>query len=203
VLLISSAESQEKASPEVLRDPEALRAFRDGRPEVLEEIYWTHVDLVANVVRNGTSRVGGAPADVRADLVQETFARAFSERARMAYDGLRPYRPYLLTICRNLLADWSRVRGREIPFDLVQDSLEAPYARDAEPFADPQTMAVVNAYVASLPAKLNEVYRERYEKGVSPVEAARALGLSRQSIRTAEQTLRKGLLRALRRAGLR
>ena len=40
--------------------------------------------------------------------MQEAFRRAFEERARSAYDGLRPYRRYLLTITRNLVIDQLR-----------------------------------------------------------------------------------------------
>ena len=61
--------------------------------------------------------VGGVcrqPQDL-ADLVQEVFMRAFSREGRQAYDGLRDYGPYLFAIARNVLVDWARVRGREIP----------------------------------------------------------------------------------------
>jgi RNA polymerase sigma-70 factor, ECF subfamily len=48
------------------------------------------------------------------DLVQDSFMRAFSPPARAAYDGIRDYGPYLLTIVRNTVADALRVRQREV-----------------------------------------------------------------------------------------
>ncbi len=124
------------------RKPGLLRAFRDGRREALAEVYWANIDVVAAVARRGATLVSGAKvagvwSDEHHDLVQETFARAFSERARLAYDGLRDYRPYLLTVCRNLLADWARQRGREVPEDVL-------LRLDQEP--DPTQAAIPQAW---------------------------------------------------------
>jgi len=164
--------------------PELLRAFRAGERDALERVYWAYVDAVAQVARYGArlgerAAVTGAPREDWGDLVQETFSRAFGERARLAYDGLRPYRPYLLTICRNLLAEGARRRGGALPA---------------------HELAVVEKYVAGLEARLAAVYRQRYIAGATQEEAARALGLSRQQLRTLEEKLRRGLRRALEKA---
>lgn len=54
-------------------------------------------------------------------LVQNTFVRAFSPSARAAYDGLRPFGSYLVTIARNLLIDEARARNRERRVETVAD----------------------------------------------------------------------------------
>src|SRR5258706_11892085 len=88
--------------------PALLDAFYRGDGPALEDVYWGYVDLVEGIARHGFlvlrsgQRVHGAGRDEIADLVQETFARAFGDRARRAYDGQRPYGPYLATIARNL-----------------------------------------------------------------------------------------------------
>jgi RNA polymerase sigma-70 factor, ECF subfamily len=170
--------------------PGLLPRFRRGERAALEEIYFAYVDLVAFVVRQSAH---GAHA---ADLIQETFARAFAERARLGYDGLRPYRPFLLTIARNLLVDDARKRGRELVVEDPPEPLPSEGAADPE-WADADTVAVVERYVAGLDARLRALYEERYVKDRSQNEAAAALGLTRQKVRTLEEKLRRGLERAL------
>jgi RNA polymerase sigma factor (sigma-70 family) len=190
-------------------DPELLAAFRRGERSALERVYWTYVQRVERIVRYGHalthkgSRVAGALRGEVADLVQETFSRAFAPRARMAYDGARPYGPYLSMIARNLLTDWARKRGRLVAFDELLDEDEAPEpAQDDElPWADADTLRLVERYLASLDADLRAVHRERYERGLSQLEAATALGLTRQQLRTREARLRDGLAAALRELG--
>ena len=96
---------------------ELLLAFREGTREALTRVYQHYVDEVARGVRRGfflgegRERIPGAPDDqAQRELVQEVFLRAFSEKARNAYDGLRPFRPYLMRIVRNLLIDYWRRR---------------------------------------------------------------------------------------------
>src|SRR5262249_11634628 len=105
--------------------PERLQAFRIGERAVVEEGYWAYLSLVERIVRHGFRRTGaaeaaGVPTSEIADAVQEVFARAFREKARLAYDGIREYGPFLTTIARNVVADWGRRRGHsvvEIPID--------------------------------------------------------------------------------------
>ncbi len=86
--------------------PGVLAGFRAGSHEALTVVYRSHLDEIAELVRRGfqLDRTSGAsvrgltsPAE-QCDLIQETFARAFSSAARQAYDGLSPYRWYLLRI---------------------------------------------------------------------------------------------------------
>jgi RNA polymerase sigma factor (sigma-70 family) len=179
------------------RDRALLEAFRAGEAPALERVYREYVDLVTDVVRRGTNfsgggRVGGVTGVDLYDLVQESFARAFSLKARLAYDGVRDYRPYLLTIVRNLLADWARKRGREVPSEA---ELEPPAPE--EPWADPATMAAVEAYVRDLEPPLDRLYEVRFVRGVSQAEAASEMGIGRQSVRTLEKRLREGLVARL------
>jgi RNA polymerase sigma-70 factor (ECF subfamily) len=190
-------------------DAALLARFRAGDRAALERVYWAYVDRVETVVRHGFQilREGGAtqipgvgPSEV-GDLVQETFVRAFAERARLAYDGLRDYAPFLSTIARNLLVDRARKQGRELQLDDLAQ-LDAAAPPPDEPYADEPTMKAVKEYLESLSPELRGVHEQRYGRGVSQEEAARALGLSRQQIRTLEKRLRDGLSAHLERAGL-
>jgi DNA-directed RNA polymerase specialized sigma24 family protein len=101
-----------------------------------------------------------------------------------------------MTICRNLVVDDARKRGRELVVDEPPEPLPSDAAQDPE-WADADTVAVVERYVAGLDSKLRALYEERYVKDRSQNEAAAALGLTRQKVRTLEEKLRRGLEQAL------
>ena len=199
--------------PLLRTDRALLDRFRVGAPEALGTVYWEYVRKVERLlsagfeVRSRGTRVGGAcrqPDDL-ADLVQEVFARAFSQESRWVYDGLRDYGPYLYAIARNVLVDWARKRGREIPTPWAE--LDAaiemtPVLEDTVPWAEPVTMRVVEEYLGALPQDLRAVHKLRHEEGLSQEQAAEKLGVGRQTLRTLERRLRDGLAAALDAAGI-
>jgi RNA polymerase sigma factor (sigma-70 family) len=190
--------------------PELLAGFRRGDRSALEAVYWAYVDRVERVVARGHSiarkgkRVEGAGEGNVADLVQEVFLRAFADRARAAYDGVRDYAPYLTVIARNLLTDFARKQGREASFELLDedDAPAAPEPGDGEAWADAETIRVVENFLEGLDEELRGVHHTRYELGMSQERAAEALGCTRQQFRTREARLRDGLRKALRDARL-
>jgi RNA polymerase sigma-70 factor (ECF subfamily) len=186
-----------------------LQRFRSGERSALNEVYWAYVGDVEQLIRRGFALTRGVEirgvgaSSQLADLVQDVFVKAFSPSARTAYDGLRNYRPYLLTIARNVLIDWARRSNREISVDDSElEAMLAQEAPDEPPQQDIQMMNVVEEYVSTLPPVARDVYRERYVHCRSQNEAAETLSLSRQQIRTWEARLRKGVVRALMRAGV-
>jgi RNA polymerase sigma factor (sigma-70 family) len=192
--------------PVFREDPELLRAYREGRRDALERVYRHYVRIVERYLRAfaRTSRDAAlGEGDAIADLLQEVFVRAFSAGARQGYDGLRDFGPYLTTIARNCFLDTVRARGQIGPKDWQELSLALESAPEPpEVSCEPKTFAVLNAYLEALPARLRGVYEQRFVLGKSQEEASAALNLSRRAIRTAENTLRKGLRRALVRAGI-
>jgi len=194
--------------PFLARDAALLQRFRRGEQAALEMVYWAYVDRIERVARYGFRlaqkglHIEGVGPDELPDVVQETFARAFAERARLAYDGLRDYGPFLSTIARNLLADRARRRGREIPLDLGGEWDEAPPPTEEPAWASDALTAAVKAYLDGAPSELKGVHHERYVRCVSQEEAARVLGVSRQQLRTLEKRLRDGLSAYIEGAGL-
>jgi len=192
-------------------NPRLLRDFRDGSRDALERVYQTYVDRIAGIVRHGFRLPGqgvvvrglGFDATECADVVQEVFAKSFSHSARRSFDGLRDYGPYLYAITRNVLADRLRRSRRELPtpweeLQRAQDSaLEV--GDEAAAWGDERSVAVVRAYVATLDGRLRDVHQTRYIDGLSQREAAQALGIGRQTLRTLEDRLRAGLRRELER----
>jgi RNA polymerase sigma-70 factor (ECF subfamily) len=190
--------------------PDLLDAFRRGERNAFEEVYWTYVDRIEQLVRHGFvlarsgTHVNGSHRHEVGDLVHEIFAKAFSERARLAYDGLREYAPYLATIAKNLIIDWSRQRGREMPLGALGDGLEvAAPPQDEEPaWGEAATVAVVQSYLAELGPELRDVHHQRFVLGRSQYRAATELRISRQQVRTREKRLRQGLAQRLKTMGI-
>ncbi|NJK90066.1 MAG: hypothetical protein HC923_12225 [Myxococcales bacterium] len=84
-------------------------------------MYREHAPRVAAMLRHGfhfqsagrDCRFHGTRSEFDLeDRLQEVFARVFSERARLAYDGIHPFSAYITTIARNLVIDDFRKRRR-------------------------------------------------------------------------------------------
>jgi RNA polymerase sigma factor (sigma-70 family) len=179
-----------------------LQRFRAGERAVLAKIYFAYVDEVEAYVRRFLaiySRRGGAGSDL-GDLVQEAFVRAFAEKARHTFDGQREYGPFLGALARNLMVDWARRNGRELPTEDVDRFPESPPSE--REWADADTMAAVNAYIGELTPELREIHELRYVQCRSQEETCTALAISRQALRTREKHLREGLRRRLKRMHL-
>jgi RNA polymerase sigma factor (sigma-70 family) len=179
-----------------------VQGFRDGRRDVLADVYRRHVDEVERVVAQGLLRRGArrrnrgvTPVEVP-DLVQEVFARAFRDSARRSFDSRRRYSPFLATIARNLVIDW--MRRRRVELALPEDIADPRMGEAEVPWTDEALLHIVEGYVATLPERLGRVFEQRYVLGRSQTAAATALGITRQRLRTRENKLRAGLSRALR-----
>lgn len=199
----------------IVDDRELLTAFRDGRRDALERVYRLHVHDVARVLRRGfmyttndqPMRFAGIQSAFELEsLVQEVFTRAFAPRARLAYDGLRPYGAFLAGIARNVVLDQLRRAARH------GEVLEAPESLDqrAEPEggADATTSEderrgrelVVAFLETACDDRDRALYALRYERELSQVDAAREAGLTRIQVRRWEGKFRDRLLRFLKRA---
>lgn len=194
-------------------DPDLLRRFREGDREALAAVYREYVGAVAQTVAATLRRCGrdSSHGDWKVvatevpDLVQEVFVRAFDARARVRFDGTRLYGPFLGAIARHVVIDHLRRRYRQPVIEAAPPGDERPLVvlsgEDVDPFGDAMTAAVVARYVGNLPQDLREVHDALYVRGLSQREAAAALGLGRQVVRTLEARLREGLRLALAAAG--
>jgi RNA polymerase sigma factor (sigma-70 family) len=161
------------------------------------------VDCALRTLARASGYAAMAQPNAIADLLQEVFVRAFSPAARNAYDGIRDFKPYLLTIARNCFLDTLRATGREVPrrpeeLALVLDA----DVSELEGWADPRVVAAVEGFLRGLPPVVQGVCEQRLVLGRSQAEVSAALGLSRAEIRTSEGHLRRGLRKALVQAGI-
>ena len=172
-------------------------AYRAGNREALARIYRQYAPMV---YRHLARRVG-AVAELP-DIVQEVFIRALSERARARYDGAREYGPFLRVIARHVFVDWARRTGREVAAGL--DVVEA-VIDESPPDSSPGEAISIEAtatYVETLASELKGVYEERFVRARTQHQAAAALGISRQMLRTRERKLIAGLRRKLEETGI-
>ncbi|MCA9668623.1 MAG: sigma-70 family RNA polymerase sigma factor [Myxococcales bacterium] len=206
-------------------DRRLLEGFRRGDTDALTRVYNEYAPALAAFLARGFTfsskgrllqfRGYHQPFDLE-NALQETFARAFSERARMAYDGLSPYKSYLTAIARNLVL--SELRRREIAMSqLVQvrddgqevapsvanvdaSSPDLMAAEQPQPSAEHEFMRqellkLYQAFVDELDAQEQGFFNARFEQRQTQVDAGAAVGLSHMQARTLEKKLRKRFLK--------
>jgi RNA polymerase sigma factor (sigma-70 family) len=183
-----------------------LQRFRSGEQDALAEVYAAYVEKVGRLVRSGclvrrgnggiAGRVCVSPQD-HPDVIQEVFVKALSPSGRRGYDATRDYGPYLLIIARNTMISWLRKRSCA---QSVTRSVAVRAGLDFEgraPWEDDAIVAAAERYLSNLPPELHAAYRHRYVENLTQQQTARAMGISRQNLRTLEQRLRSGLERSL------
>lgn len=206
-------------------DRALLDGFRRGDRAALLAVYRHYVADVTRFLSRGftfTSR--GRPCAFRGfrggyeveAAVQEVFRRAFEERARLAYDGLNPYRPYLLRIARNLVINDLKAKqpilfryrqGRPV---VLEAPSEAELAIERTPVAEraqdelleaQEVQRLVDDFKAGLEARARGVFEQRFERGLSAEKAGAALGLTRSQVRTTEEKVRARFLAHMQDSG--
>lgn len=177
----------------------------------MAKVYWHYVEVVERLVRFGfrvealgVTIPGVSPPSEQLDVVQETFAKAFTEKARVAYNGISTYRPYLLRISKNLLIDRGRKRQRDIPSDidhLSLDNAESEETLDNDP--EWQRLSIASRdFIAQLSTADREFVALRFEREMSQAAVAEKFGWTRRRVRTTEENVRKRLLVFLAQKGL-
>jgi RNA polymerase sigma factor (sigma-70 family) len=200
--------------------PDLLRPFRAGDRDALTCVYRFYFDDVYRLGQHGfTTRDGMRggriePEADRIDFVQDVFVKAFAAEARISYDGLRPYRPFLLRIARNLRVDLARRAGREpaaaklaggdyLDLDeLIERGVAVPPVCVEASLHWQKLVEHTATIVGGLEADVRDVARLRFAEELSQLEAAARLGTTRRRIRTLEGRLLQGVRRGLALAGL-
>lgn len=199
-------------------DRDLLTRFRAGDRAALAAVYRAYSPEIVKLVRTGFSFRSGTDvhrfyghqqAFEQQDLVQEVFIRAFSESARMSYDGLNPYESYLKGILRNLVIDDARRRRAALKaFGGPGAPLEDPDLARSEA-DDPEVLAqrkrvkdAMTGFTETLPVREQRFVELRFVEGLGQEAVAKRLKISRQTVRTLEQRVRKRLHKHLRSRGV-
>ena len=176
-------------------DRALLDAFRRGERDALTRVYRTYSPRVLTYLSRA-ARVG--PLDLDA-AHQETFLRAFSERVRQAYDGLRPFEGFLLSIARSAAVDTLRAAGKlarsAVPLEDAPElqSLATEHASPEDSALEAEMRALVARFLARLSPDERRFADLRFVERQSQEQAGAALGLSRQEARTREARLKRAL----------
>lgn len=190
-----------------------LERFRAGDPEALAEVYSHYApDLVRFLQqsswfqwRGTTGRFGGFRAPLEsADAVQEVFVRAFSERARLSYDGLKPFGGWLNGIARHYVLDEFRKRYAAADAEIIDaaQGMSSAEAISPESSAEESEAArLVEAFRSGLEGMEARLYDARFVQGNTQQEAAGLLGMTRIRLRRVELKLRRRLLEHLKTNG--
>lgn len=204
-------------------DPDLLQAYRNGETRAYETLYRHYVPSVAAFLRGGfsftsqgkTCRYRGGHYGVDVDgVVQETFARAFSETTRRNYDGERPFKNYLFSIAKNLVLRELQRRERLISVDPQADDT-TDYLASRSPLegltsipgsperavADEQLSQIIREFVAGLGTEETTFFSQRFAQGMTQEATAETMGVTRARVKLLEKNLRRRFLDALRNHG--
>jgi RNA polymerase sigma-70 factor (ECF subfamily) len=202
----------------MLEDRATLTRFREGDRPTLAAVYEHYGPGVFKLARLGFSFssagevhrfYGYQQAFEQQDLVQEVFIRAFSERARMSYDGITPFEAYLRGVAKNFVIDEARKRRAALKaFGGPGAAVEDPDTAQADvesPEAEVQRERVRDAmkgFVNTLPVREQRFVKLRYEEGLGQEAVAKRMKVGRSTVRTFENRVRKRLHKHLRKHGV-
>ncbi|MFD8321004.1 sigma-70 family RNA polymerase sigma factor [Kitasatospora purpeofusca] len=175
-----------------LTDQELTPLVRDGNERATAELYDRHRAAVLAHARACTRDPHTAE-----DITAEAFTRTLS--ALLAGAGpTGPWRPYLVTVVRHLVADWAAERRRAQPTDDVEHLTAAlPTAASGE-----QTVlrrendALIARTFHSLPERWQQVLWHTVVEGRDARHAGSALGLSASGVWSLAERAREGLREA-------
>jgi RNA polymerase sigma-70 factor (ECF subfamily) len=193
----ASTTEQEHVSQDPLEgDRLLIDGFRRGDRAALARVFLRYAPDVARQVRSTR-----APEHEVESLVHEVFAKAFAEKARLAWDGLRPFGAWLSTITKNVVIDRVRVERRldsRSPEDMPvlvadDDPAAAQEARELD--------AILQGFRTGLDDDDAALFRVRFEEQRSLAQAAAELGWSEIRVRKRDTAVRAALLDVLRGAG--
>jgi RNA polymerase sigma-70 factor (ECF subfamily) len=198
--------------PHLAENRALLDRFRAGDPSAIADVYRHYAPGLARFLKNGFPfEFGGAPGQFRGfrspleltECVQEVFARALTQEARLAYDGINPYAGYLAGIARNYLLNEFR-RRRNAAAALSGAALDVLPEGVAQPDIDleeTEAARLVSEFTAGLGGGARSVYQARFLEEKTQDAAALALGLTRIQLRRIERRIRIGLFDHLKARG--
>jgi len=179
-------------------DDDLVAAARAGDVRAFGRLLTRHESSVLRVLR-----LLGVPASEREDLAQDTFLRAF--RYLESYRPGRSFPGWLYRITVNVAHDWRRERGQR-RLDEAAWSGEADSAVDPAPQPDERSeLGVLRRRLEHALGQLSERERAVFVlceiETLSTLDVARALGITRITVRRHLGLARRRLKRVLAEPG--
>ncbi len=222
-------DAEVSVSDELHHDESWLQAYRRGESTAMARVYERYAPELQRMLRRGLRtrsadtriRLVIRNEDERAEIVQEVFARAFSDSARRSYKGVAPYFPFLRRICRNVIVDRHRAskRARTRMVSDVQKTASGEYSRIERTGDDTgalfglgrnpersvlhqQIADALEGFVSELGEDEQRLVRLYYQDPISQRDAAAEMGVDRNRVRALVSGIRGQLLAYMRREGL-
>ncbi|WP_223199211.1 sigma-70 family RNA polymerase sigma factor [Solihabitans fulvus] len=178
-------------SADALGDSELADAVRAGSSAAYRVLYERH----AGAARSFAFSLGNSATEAD-DLVSEAFAKVL-EMLRSGRGPTEGFRPYLLTVVRNVAFQKHRKDGR---VSLQEDFQDRPTVGDEGDPSDEVVALAERSLVATAYARLPERWRtvlwHTEIEGQSPAEIAPILGLSANGVSALAYRAREGLRQA-------
>lgn len=187
--------------PDLLQTDHGLRAaFRNGERAAMAAVYSHYAPLVERIVGQGFGgfRGFGELAD-HEDAVQQVFLAAFSEDARLRYDGVRSYGGFLRGIAQNVVRQQLQKRNR-FARPVPPDAAHAPPV-DAG-LVGREVAEVLGGFRGTLRQADRELLDLYFQKGLAEREVASRAGMTRYRVRVRVARLHRRLVRYLRKHGI-
>jgi RNA polymerase sigma factor (sigma-70 family) len=200
-----------------LQNRALLDQFKRGDRAALTAVYRHYVNDIEGLLRRWSQAATGSRSfkidfERQRDVLQEIFIKAFSEKVRTAYDGIRPYRPYLITIAKSVLIDHLRKQSREVllPFDSDDEDRIMGKMEDAEVSDDDRAedlhwqrcLTASKQYVEGLDASTRRFVELRFIQEMPQLSISETMGMTRWKVRSMEKKVQRGLEKYLHRMKL-
>ncbi len=186
-------------------DRERLKQFRNGNKEVFANVYTVYKSDLAHSLVNGFSIEDRGKLILIAvrrgfeldDILQETFLKAFGEKSRLSYDGIRPFSAWLKTIARNLVIDRYRILSR-YSYDEVYEAVEvkmnqgigeSQHVSPEEALLRREQSRIYARFIAGLNADDRLLVKMRFEEQLTREDVIERTGQSVMQIRYREKKL--------------
>lgn len=188
-------------------DQQLLRDFKRGENVALTRVYKAYLPDIFNFLKNGFAfnskgnryffKGYREPWHLE-NAMQDIFSRAFSQSARDAYDGIRPYRNYLFRIARNTVMDAFRDQKKDLlNISDLEPALDNTVS-DHPDAADPETLLFekqlaeqVQQFTDQLPQELVAFFNARFNQGESVEGCAKRFGWSEHRVKREEKQIKK------------
>ncbi len=214
----------------LVEDRALLAQFRAGSSQALRRVLGHYAPTLAATLRRGFGFRAGKQhvrfagyRDTFAleDAMQNIFRRAFSDNARTRYDGLRPFAAYLHVIARNVVINEFQTKSRTlelfgiepvgdgVPMSEEYSAADDPLGEEGlsarglpeQDLVSAELRVLVREFRAGLTGRDAEVFRLRFDEGLSHTEIASRTHWSPSQIKTTEAHIRTELVRHLHRHG--
>lgn len=161
---------------------------------IVDRAYRKHASDIRRAVTRILRTFAARSSDDLEEIVQIVFLRLLELHRSGKYAEDMALGGYLVAIARNETWDVLASRKRETMVPEVSDVMVGTRAAE---FEDNVEIATLQAYLATLPVTLKQVFTLRFVEGFSQSQACAAIGISRQSLRTLEERIKDGGIRAI------